>query len=178
VVVVKGNQPQLRQDLELFFRQLPPGEELEHARSCDKHGDRAEERYIWSSSALKDYLDWPGAQQVALLCRRVRQKGIERQQWVFLVTSLPRQQADAGRLLKLNRGHWRIENCLFYVRDVTMGEDACRVRSGAAPQVLAAMRNLVISLLRRCGYTNMASALRHLAWQPDNAIRLIGLTVP
>jgi len=51
------------------------------------------------------------------------------------------------RLLAYLRNHWRIENELHSVRDVTLGEDACRVRSGDAPQVLAAIRNAVIHLL-------------------------------
>ena len=65
------------------------------------------------------------------------------------VTSLNREQADADRLLHLVREHWGIENRVFYVRDVTLGEDACRVRRGAAPQVLAALRNLTQSVMER-----------------------------
>ena len=49
----------------------------------------------------------------------------------------------------------------MHVRDVTMGEDACRVRSGSAPQVLAGVRNAVVALLRQAGWTNVAAALRH-----------------
>jgi predicted transposase YbfD/YdcC len=41
----------------------------------------------------------------------------------------------------LVRDHCRIENCLHYVRDVTLREDACRVCKGNAPQVLAALRD-------------------------------------
>ncbi|VTR93875.1 transposase : [Gemmata massiliana] len=36
-----------------------------------------------------------------------------------------RRRADAATLLALVRDHWRIENQLHYVRDVTLGEDAC-----------------------------------------------------
>lgn len=177
VLAVKGNQPQLHQDLELLWRKLPQGTKLDHARSLDKHGDRLERRQLWCSSALQGYLDWPGAKQVALIERRVKRKGVERQEWAYLLTSLPHTQADARRLLELGRGHWSIENRLHYVRDVTMGEDACRVRTGAAPQVLAAIRNLVIGLLRLAGYTNIAAAIRSLAWSPDKALALIGIAI-
>ncbi len=37
------------------------------------------------------------------------------------------------------------------MRDVTLREDACRVRSDHAPQVLAACRDAVLTLLRRLG---------------------------
>jgi predicted transposase YbfD/YdcC len=63
------------------------------------------------------------------------------------VTSLSPDRADATTLLKLVRDHWAIENELHYVRDVTLREDACRVRSGSAPHVLAALRNAVVHLL-------------------------------
>ena len=68
---------------------------------------------------------------------------------VYLITSLTAEEAGPARLLALNRAHWGIENRLHYVRDVSMDEDRCRVRVGA--QALAALRNLVIFLIRRSG---------------------------
>jgi predicted transposase YbfD/YdcC len=56
--------------------------------------------------------------------------------------------AGPAQLLQLIRGHWAIENRLHYVRDVSFGEDGSQIRSGAAPQVLAALRNAVIGLLK------------------------------
>jgi predicted transposase YbfD/YdcC len=92
---------------------------------------------------------------------------------VYGITSLPRERADASRLLALARRHWEVENRLHYVRDVTLGEDACRVRKGAAPQALAAMRNLAVHLLRRVGKGSLAAASRHLLARPRKALRLI-----
>ncbi len=174
IVVVKGNQPQLHQDLQLLYRHLPEGEVLDHASSHDKHGGRVEMRQIWSSTALEGYLDWPQAKQVGLIRRRVEHKGVPREQWVFLITSLSPTRANARRILEINRRHWRIENSLHWVRDVVMGEDACRVRSGFAPQVLAATRNTVIGLFHRAGVKGIASAQRRLAWDPGKALHLIG----
>ena len=59
----------------------------------------------------------------------------------YLITS---QRPAVGPVAPLGqvRGHWGIENRLHWVRDATLGEDACRVRSGAAPQVMAALRLL------------------------------------
>lgn len=44
---------------------------------------------------------------------------------------------------------------------MTFAEDLSTVRTGAAPQVMAALRNLAISLHRLAGATNIAAALRH-----------------
>src|SRR5438128_7206145 len=52
------------------------------------------------------------------------------------------------------------QNGSHYVRDVTFGEDRSRLRTGAAPQVLAALRNLVITLIHRTGTTLIAATRR------------------
>lgn len=91
------------------------------------------------------------------------------------ITSLSPTQADARRLLALTRDHWAIENGLHYVRDVTLGEDGCRVRKGSAPQVLAAVRNAVIHLLRDVAAPTKAAALRRLNARPSEALALLNL---
>src|SRR5205814_679942 len=66
---------------------------------------------------------------------------------VFAVTSLTPEQADATALLRLWQEHWGIENRVHWVRDVVFGEDRATTRSGQAAPVLAAFRNLALSLL-------------------------------
>ena len=71
------------------------------------------------------------------------------------------------------RGHWGIENRLHWVRDVTFDEDRSQVRKGHGPQVLAAIRNFIIGLLRRMiahPRTSIASAMRHFAASPAQAL--------
>ena len=67
-----------------------------------------------------------------------------------------RDQTPAARLLSLVRGHWGIENRLRYVRDVTMGEDGSQARTDSAPQMMAAVRNLALNILRLLGERNIA----------------------
>jgi predicted transposase YbfD/YdcC len=90
------------------------------------------------------------------------------------ITSLTRLRANAGKLLELSRQHWSIENRLHYVRDVSMGEDACRVRSGHAPQLLALLRNTAIGLVRRrTRHKFIPDALRRFIADPFAALALI-----
>jgi hypothetical protein len=91
------------------------------------------------------------------------------------VTSLGPDRADAGALLARARDHWKIENELHHVRDVTLREDACRVRSGTAPQVLAALRNAVIHLHTEVQAGSHPEAIEWLQIHPDWALRLIGV---
>jgi predicted transposase YbfD/YdcC len=88
----------------------------------------------------------------------------------YALSSLDLDTLSAADLLRLWRQHWHIENRVHYVRDVTLHEDACRVRTGQAPRVLAAVRNTVISTLRLAGVLNIAEALRTFAQFPYRAL--------
>jgi predicted transposase YbfD/YdcC len=178
VMVVKANQPQLREDIATVFA-LPPivGEARTVAETVDYGHGRIEQRRLRTSDVLVGYSDWPGLAQVFQLERQVISKktGAVREEVVMGVTSLASERADAARLLTLVRGHWRIENHSHWVRDVTFDEERSQVRCGNIPQVMAALRNTVIGLMRRAGYTNIAAAGRRFAAQPALALALIGI---
>jgi predicted transposase YbfD/YdcC len=96
----------------------------------------------------------------------------------YAMTSLKPEEADAKRLSELLRMHWQIENGLHYVRDVTLREDASRVRKGSSAQVLAAVRNAVIHLLSGVEAASYAAAIRRLNARPEEAIALLDLPQP
>jgi hypothetical protein len=95
---------------------------------------------------------------------------------VYAVTSLPFQQASPARLADLLRGHWTIE-ALHHVRDVIFAEDASQVRTGAAPNVMACLRNLAIGVLSRAGPVNVAAALRRHARDPHRPMATLGISL-
>jgi hypothetical protein len=152
-----------------------------------RHG-RREVRLLWllADPALNTYIGsagtagtaWPGVQQVArverlrLQLRRGREVKRERE-ISYAITSLAPAQAAAPRVLAALRGHWGIENRAHWVRDVTFDEDRSQVRTGAAPEALAAFRNVATTLLRRAGRDNIAAALRTLASRPPSIVRLV-----
>jgi predicted transposase YbfD/YdcC len=123
--------------------------DLQTASTHDKGHGRLETRTIETLTQVPPWLDWPGTQQVCRITRQRTVMGVPSIEIVLVITSLTRLQANAKTLLRLIRKHWSIENRLHYVRDVSMGEDACRVRTGNAPQNLAALRNLTIGLIRQ-----------------------------
>lgn len=179
VLIVKKNQPALYEDIAYLFSDL-----LDMAfvtDMCDVlnegHG-RVERRRLTTSTALIDYIDWPGAQQVFCLermvtCKKTGQVSLE---VVYGITSLGSSEATARQLLIFTRQHWHIENKSHWVRDVTFDEDRCQVRAGNLPHVMATLRNTVINLLRVTGAANIAKALRHYAARPDDALALVGLS--
>jgi hypothetical protein len=79
-------------------------------------------------------------------------------------------------LLDFSRHHWHIENKSHWVRDVTFDEDRSPVRCGHIPQMMAALRNTAIGLMRWSGETNIAAACRRFAARPWDALDLIGIS--
>jgi len=130
-------------------------------------------RALAVSSDLNEGAAWPGLAQVGRLTSLRRRRGETTTEVSYLITSLSAQQASPAHLLRLMRGHWGIENRLHWVRDVTFDEDRCQIRTGAAPQVMAALGNTVIGLFHLRGVTNIAAALRSYAWHAPRALALV-----
>jgi len=124
---------------------------------------------------LNSYLDWPGIGQVGQVESVVEQGEVVSHETRYFITSVQRSLADASRLLTWTRGHWSIENRSHYVRDVTFGEDASRIRKGSGPEVMAALRNATIGILRLTGATNIAEVLRRNASQVRTLFTTLGI---
>lgn len=143
--------------------------------SVEKGHGRVEKRTVRTTSILTLHQKWPGLAQGLEITRERTVKGKTTVEVEYAMTSLRPEEADAKRLSGLVREHWGIENQLHYVRDVTLGEDGCRVRKGSAPQVLAAVRNAVVHLLAGLGATSHAAAIRRLHAHPEEALALLAL---
>ena len=174
VLVVKDNQPRLHAELVAYF--ADPRATARSATTTDRCHGRTETRTLHVTTRLCPYLTqyfpFPQIGQVARLVRAVREKGQTRTETAYLITSLTPRRATPTRLLALIRGHWSVE-VRHRIRDVTFGEDHSRLRGGEAPQILAALRNLALTLIRRAGETAIAAHRRHLAAHPRKALRLL-----
>lgn len=173
ILTVKGNQPTLFADLVTYF--ADPQAHSQQAETVDRRRGRTEVRTIKASSEMNAYraATWPGVAPVAELTRTVTNAGQTTAEVVYLLTTLSSSKASPTRLLELNRGHWGIENRSHYVRDVSFGEDRSRLRTGNAPQILAACRNLVITLIHRSGSCQIKATRRHFASCPPHAFSLL-----
>jgi predicted transposase YbfD/YdcC len=184
-MVVKENQPTLYQAIELLFQQ-PPWLAQERAHeyhvhtSANKAHGRRETRCLESSPSLNTFVDFPGVGQVMRRqCERVTIKtGKISRETRYGITSLHATQVSAEQLELLWRRHWTIENRDHYVRDVTLGEDACQVHTGHAAHALATFRNTILSLFRWKSWDNIASAIRYYAASMPRSLGLIGALSP
>jgi predicted transposase YbfD/YdcC len=178
LLVVKDNQPQLLADIKMSFEPYWwLKDSLREGSLTDQHADRIHQWDLKASTLLQGYSNWPGLKQVLKLERIVSNKsGTKvRRETAYAITSLSRERARPEQLIKLWREHWHIENRLHWVRDMTFDEDRSQARIGHIPQVMAALRNAAISLMRVLGATNIAAACRRYAARPDLVTSAIGL---
>ncbi len=179
LMLVKRNQPALLRDCMAATAQPPvrPVRTLGQARAAGLAHGRVEERQLRVVEAPPD-LGWPGARQVLSLHRRFVSKAtgaVLHEETAYAITSLAPEQAGPADLLGLWRAHWGVES-LHWLRDAVFGEDGGTTRTGTAPQPLAALRNLAISLLHRWRRADVTAARQYFVTHPDALLRSLGLT--
>ena len=177
--VAKDNQKTLLNDIRLWFHDdanRPPdfahttGKPI-NGKLPTAHG-RWEQCEIWTTTALNDYLLFPGVGQ-AFLIRRTRcqvRKGRVTDTSVdtsWGVTSHTPHTADAQRLLRINRGHWTIENSLHRILDDSdnWNEDNSRIRTGHGPENMTGLRRFAIGVIKMHGKP-VAATVRKLHRTP------------
>jgi predicted transposase YbfD/YdcC len=176
--LVKGNQPDLFDDIRLLFdppTAILPLIDRRAAQTVDQgHGRYDDTRHLSASTDLTDYLDWPGLAQVFRLERTWHDKKGAHRTIRYGITSLPPEIASADQLLALRRGHWTIENRVHYVKDVSLGEDQSPVHLANGPMILAILRDTALNLLRGAGVSAIAAQLRAISRHPERVLPLLG----
>ncbi len=175
VFTVKGNQPGRLEDIRLLFEDR--GAPDYQAEPVIRPG-RFEQRAIWTSNQLNDYLDFPGVGQVfAIERQRIDKKtGKSRDQTEVVYGITSHTHASAAAILTWNRPHWTIKNGCHYVLDWNWDEDRCTVRAGQGPENLTALRRFAIGLIRSKSRDTVASTLQRLARTPRMVLDYLRLS--
>jgi predicted transposase YbfD/YdcC len=183
VWMVKGNQPQLLEDIQRWFDEevpLIPGmgylpKDFCSASLLNKGHGRIELRTLTTSSQLVDFLDWPFHQQVFKLERQVTtlKTGHRHHEVVYGITSLSAEQVTPAQLLRMQRSYWKIENSLHYRRDVTLQEDRTHFKSHSAAHIMAVINNILLGLLAKSEHRYLPTARRYYAAHPDQAFLVL-----
>jgi len=160
---VKGNQPGVLQDLELYFRNRKQPQYIE--QSPPDHG-RIETRKIWTTTELNNYVDFPYVGQAFVIERHCIEKksGEYSLEIAYGITSRTPAQAAPQQVLKVNRGHWTIENCCHYVLDWNYDEDRSRIRKGYGPENITRLRRFAIGVIKSKGVRSIAQKMRQLTF--------------
>lgn len=158
---VKGNQPGVLEALKLYFQGRGKPDFVEH--TPPDHG-RIETRKIWTTTELNDYLDFPHLGQAFLVERHSTEKktGETSLEIAYGITSRTPEQASPQRVLKVNRGHWTIENGCHYILDWNYDEDRSRIRTGHGPENITRLRRFAIGAIKSRGTRSVAQKMREL----------------
>lgn len=158
---VKGNQPGILEDLELYFRDRGTPHCVE--TMPPDHG-RIETRKIWTTTELNSYLDFPHVGQAFVIERHCTEKktGETSLEIAYGLTSRSPAEANPQRVLKVNRGHWTIENSCHYILDWNYDEDRSRIRTGHGPENITRLRRFAIGVIKSKGARSVAQKMREL----------------
>lgn len=173
---VKGNQPGLLQCCENVAATAVPVA-LHDSRNLARN--RQEDRHVevYVPGAALDDGEW--APLVAAIVRVTRFTLIRsaatglwkrREETAFYVSSIMLPAEIFGQAI---RGHWAVENENHWVRDVTLAEDASRIRVN--PGVMARLRSQALNIARANGAANIAQALWRGALDPAVTLSYRGL---
>lgn len=159
LAALKGNHSK-------FFKAVKERFQSEvHCHTVESSHGRVERRSVSIWKSLEDLpaaTEWSGLTTIIRVTSyRHLLKGqhmlIKKKHTRYYLSSLNETvEAFARRI----RNYWHVENKVHYVRDVTQGEDASRIRVGTIPLIFTLARNLALNLYRNHGFTNMAQAQR------------------
>lgn len=161
LVQVKGNQPNLLEDI---IETTQASEPVEVNKTVDKpQRSRQETRIVETFEPPETFSDEDWGELIKTIIRVTRVTRVRsaknhawdvREEVSYYACSA---KISACKSAGAIRGHWGIENKNHYVRDVSMLEDASRIRINAG--IFARTRSFALNILRANGETNIAEAL-------------------
>ena len=155
VLALKANHPTLHTQVKQWFENAQKsdfeGVEYSYDVRVESGHHRREKRQVIAVSinqmgSLYKQAQWFGLQTIVMVIRTRHLWNKTTREVMFYLSSLP---PDAQQLGKAIRQHWSIENQLHWILDVTFGEDACRIRTGNAPENIALLKRWSINLLNQ-----------------------------
>jgi predicted transposase YbfD/YdcC len=168
LIAVKQNQPKL-------YGQIQRTSQACVAKS--KHVSRERTRDRQSKRVVRVFDDlrgiaqpWVGVKSLIEVKRTGTRRGKPYKQIAYYISSVA---LEAEAFAQVIRGHWHIENCLHWVKDVVMKEDCSRIRHKQAAGNFSLVRSMVMNLLRIQGYRSITQAQRQIAHDIDKLCSLL-----
>ena len=177
VLAVKGNNKNLYEDLQLFFKDSveEKTKDIDYYETFDCDHGRLDRRKYWITSNI-EWLDgkdrWKGLKSIGMSITESTKGEVTTSEARFYISTL---DADAKIFGNSVRSHWGIETSLHGILDVTFREDDCRIRKGNAPENLATVRHLALSLLKQETSYKRGMAIKRLkaAMNTDYLVKVV-----
>ena len=181
VLMVKGNQPTLHDEIQNYFAQAEriEFEEVPHNLFVkeDKGHGREERREIYVTDDI-DWLpmkeEWAGLKSIVMVKSFRMIEGIISEERRYYISSNP---PTAERIAKAVRSHWGIENKVHWILDVDFQEDLSQISTGHVAENFSILRRLSLNIIRLDPDKKKSlKGRREIAgWDDDYTAYLLGL---
>ncbi len=177
LLCAKKNQPGLYTDLKEFFDDCGDFKTIDYGyfESLEKGHGRIEERKCWAVEGESKWLgldkEWKKIRTLAMVKRKRTIRGKASEESSYYISSL---EGNARKIAEAARSHWAVENSLHWVLDVTMNEDMNRIRKDNAPENMAVIRRVAISMINQVkGKLSVRRARKSAALDTDLLERIL-----
>jgi hypothetical protein len=167
---VKGNEPKLLRAIKetiLFNRPIDYDYTLEINRGREEN----REAYVYSIINNEVYEKWYGIKRIIHIRTHGIRKGKVYEENRYYITSRP--ESSASYYNKKIRNHWKIENCLHWVKDKILNEDKCMIKGMKLAENVAAIRNIVINVFKINGEKSIKYAIGKYTNRLEKCLELI-----
>jgi predicted transposase YbfD/YdcC len=153
VLVVKGNQEHLLEDVQATLERALDGELPEHVlrqHTTTEHGHGRQETRSYAVvhhvAGIRDRQAWTGLKTVGMCCSERTKDGKTTTEVRYFIGS---RKMGVREYAKVLRGHWGIENNLHWQLDISFGEDDSRIQKRCAAANFALLRKMALCLLKQ-----------------------------
>ena len=151
VLAVKGNQPGIYNEIELFFQGISSGTlpiAVQSHKTIDKDHGRIETRnYLFTDTIewLNPKNEWSGLKSIGCVHAIREISGVVTEEYRYFISSL---SGDIQLFAQAVRGHWGVENSLHWVMDIAFRDDECRIRKKHGPANFVTIKHIAQNMMR------------------------------
>jgi len=147
VLALKGNQPNLHDDIKRYFDDPELLTKCAYAKTQEKARSGMEKREYWQTDDIvwfSQTKDWVGLKTIAMTRNTTIKDGKETSETRYFISSLP---VDAKEISRAIRGHWMVESHHWHL-DVTFREDSNHTLEKQAAFNQNILRKLALNVLK------------------------------
>lgn len=183
ILQVKENQPQLYEDISLYFREdiVPKSKKamaekgLYYKEYSGEHG-RIEVREYYVEHEI-DWMtqkkNWKGIHGIGMCHTKIEKQGEITESENYAIFS--RAKMSAEEFGKSKRSYWKRENSLHLVLDIAYREDESRARNGNSAENLNILRHMTSNMLKqeKTCKRGIAGKRKNCGWSNEYLLKVL-----